>query len=257
MTRRSSTWAGWLSSTPRKRFSPVRRTSRQRTILPEGSVDMERHFERELTELSHKLEQMTSLCGEGLRAAARAFNEADTAAAEPAFQNERRINQLEIEIDHSVADCFALFQPVAVDLRFLLAILKINNDLERIGDHVVNIAQSAVTSASQPKASRLELPRMLDVTINMFADASRSFFSRDLETARAVLEADDMVDGLNRSNTREAIQMVKAGTMELEQALELMRISRNLERIGDLSTNIAEEVIFHVQAKVVKHHVEE
>ena len=218
---------------------------------------MERHFERELTELSHKLEQMTSLCGEGLRAAARAFNEADTAAAEPAFQNERRINQLEIEIDHSVADCFALFQPVAVDLRFLLAILKINNDLERIGDHVVNIAQSAVTSASQPKASRLELPRMLDVTINMFADASRSFFSRDLETARAVLEADDMVDGLNRSNTREAIQMVKAGTMELEQALELMRISRNLERIGDLSTNIAEEVIFHVQAKVVKHHVAE
>ena len=93
---------------------------------------------------------MVSLCQEGMDAAANAFREGDATAAEPAFQNERRINQLEIEIDHAVADCFARFQPVAVDLRFLLAILKINNDLERIGDHVVNIAQSVVTCASRP-----------------------------------------------------------------------------------------------------------
>ena len=219
---------------------------------------MERHFERELADLSQKLEQMVSLCEDGLTAASRAFRETDPVAAEPAFQNERRVNQLEIEIDHAVADCFALFQPVAVDLRFLLAILKINNDLERIGDHVVNIAQSAVTCASHASLpTRLELPRMLDLAASMFSDATRSFFAKDLETARAVLEADDMVDGLNRSNTREAIQLVKNGKLELELALELLRISRNLERIADLSTNIAEEVIFHVQAKVVKHHVEE
>ena len=219
---------------------------------------MERHFERDLTELSQKLELMVSLCQEGLDAAARSFREGDAALAEPAFLHERRVNQLEIEIDHAVADCFALFQPVAVDLRFLLAILKINNDLERIGDHVVNIAQSSVTCASHPTlTTRLELPRMLDLTSTMFSDACRSFFAKDLETARAVLEADDMVDGLNRSNTREAIQLVKGGKLEIELALELLRISRNLERIADLSTNIAEEVIFHVQAKVVKHHVEQ
>jgi phosphate transport system protein len=214
---------------------------------------MERHFEKELVLLRHKLEEMVGLCREGLAAAAASFTEGNAQAAEPAFLNERRINQLEIEIDHQVVDCFALFQPVAVDLRFLLAILKINNDLERIGDHTVNISQSAVSCAGATLPTRLELPRMFELTRGMFSDACRSFFDKDMQTARSVLEADDMVDGLNRSTTREAVQMVKSGALSLEAALELMRIARNLERIGDLSTNIAEEVIFHVQAKVIKH----
>ncbi|MCD6024976.1 MAG: phoU 2 [Fibrobacteria bacterium] len=214
---------------------------------------MERHFERDLAQLRNKLEEMVRLCNESMDSASQAFLESNAQAAERAFLNERRINQLEIEIDHDVVDCFALFQPVAVDLRFLLAILKINNDLERIADHVVNICQSAVTCASQPPATRLELARMFELARNMFTDACRSFFDKDLQTARAVLETDDMVDGLNRSTIREAVQLVKGGTLSLESALELMRIARNLERIGDLSTNIAEEVIFHVQAKVIKH----
>ncbi len=214
---------------------------------------MERHFEKELSSLRTKLEEMVALCDQSMLSAMKAFSEGNAQAAEPAFLNERRINQLEIEIDHAVVDCFALFQPVAVDLRFLLAILKINNDLERIGDHVVNICQSAVSCASQPMPTRLDLPRMFDLARNMFSDACRSFFEKDLQTARMVLETDDMVDGLNRSTIREAVQMVKANTLTLEAALELMRIARNLERIGDLSTNIAEEVIFHVQAKVIKH----
>jgi phosphate transport system protein len=218
---------------------------------------MERHFERDLSKLRVKLEEMVGLTQEGMSAAAQAFIDGNAQAAERAFLNERRINQLEIEIDHDVVDCFALFQPVAVDLRFLLAILKINNDLERIADHVVNICQSAVSCAAQPPATRLELPRMFGLAQNMFSDACRSFFEKDLQTARMVLETDDMVDGLNRSTTREAVQMVKAGTLSLEAALELMRIARNLERIGDLSTNIAEEVIFHVQAKVIKHQGDE
>lgn len=223
-----------------------------------GGEGMERHFEKGLTDLSQKLGQMVSLCEEGLQAVSRGLQEGNPVLVEPAFQNERRVNQLEIEIDHGVADCFALFQPVAVDLRFLLAILKINNDMERIGDHVVNIAQSVVTSASHgPLPTRLELPRMFQMASTMFSNSCRSFFNKDLETARSVLETDDIVDGLNRSNTREAIQLVKNGSLELELALELLRISRNLERIADLSTNVAEEVIFHVQAKVVKHHIEE
>jgi phosphate transport system protein len=218
---------------------------------------MERHFEKTLAQLGETLREMVALCDESLAASARAFIEGNAQAAEPAFRNERRINQLEIEIDHAVVDAFALYQPVAVDLRYLLAILKINNDLERIGDHSVNIAQSAVTCAGAPLPTRLDLARMFELTRGMFNDACRGFFSKDLQTARTVLEADDMVDNLNKSTTRDAVQMVKSGALGLEQALELMRIARNLERIGDLSTNIAEEVMFHVQAKVVKHQGDE
>src|SRR5690606_17992160 len=142
---------------------------------------------------------------------------------------------------------------VALDVRYLLAILEKNSALERLADHAVNIAQSAVSCATLALPTRLELKRMFELTQTMLRDACRSFFERDLQTARIVLEADDMIDGLNRSTTREAVQMVKAGTLSLEAALELMRIARNLERIGDLSTNIAEEVMFHVKAKVIKH----
>ncbi len=218
---------------------------------------MERHFVKSLDRISGTLKEMTGLCQESLAAAARTFTEGNAQAAEPAFLNERRINQLEIAIEHEVVDSFALYQPVAVDLRFLIAILKINNDLERIGDHTVNIAQSAVTSISQPLPTRLELPRMFELTQTMFSDACRSFFEKDLGTARTVMETDDLVDGLNRSTVREAVSMVKGNSMTIETALELMRIARNLERIADLSTNIAEEVIFHVQAKVVKHQGDE
>jgi phosphate transport system protein len=218
---------------------------------------MERHFEKTLAHLGETLREMVALCDESLAAAGRAFVEGNAQAAEPAFRNERRINQLEIEIDHDVVEAFALHQPVAVDLRYLLAILKINNGLERIGDHSVNIAQSAVTCAGSPLPTRLDLPRMFELTRGMFTDACRGFFAKDMKTARLVLEADDMVDNLNRATVREAVQMVKSGALSLEAALELMRIARNLERIGDLSTNIAEEVMFHVQAKVVKHQGDE
>ena len=218
---------------------------------------MERHIEKSLSRLDGLMRELARLCDESLAAAARAFIEGDAQAAEPAFRNERRINQLEIEIDQEVVDALALFQPVAVDLRHLLAILKNNNDLERIGDHAVNIAQSTVTCASLALPTRLELPRMFEFTQNMLRDACRGFFERDMQLARTVLEADDMVDGLNRSTAREAIGMVREGTLDLDAALEMMRIARNLERIGDLSTNIAEEVIFHVQARVIKHQTDE
>jgi len=216
---------------------------------------MERHFEKELNGLRAKLQEMSRLCEESLVSASNAYLESDKTLAERSFTNERMVNTLEIDIDHMVADCFALYQPVAIDLRLLLAIQKINNDLERIGDHCINIAQSAiscVTFAENP--GQLELPKMFQIAQGMLHDACESFFTKNLQLARTVLESDDMLDELNRSNTREAIQLVKNDSSAIEMALELLRISRNLERIGDLSTNIAEEVIFHVQARVVKHH---
>ncbi|MDB5048488.1 MAG: phoU 2 [Fibrobacteres bacterium] len=219
---------------------------------------MERHFEKELNNLKATLEKMSRLAQESLAYATRALLEEDKALAEKTFLNERSINNLEIDIDHGVADFFALFQPVAIDLRFMLAIQKINNDLERIGDHCVNIAQSAISFvAYQQKTGLLELPKMVSIGQAMLHDACESFFTKNLQLARTVLETDDIIDELNRANTREAIQLVKNDKTSIEMALELLRISRNLERIGDLSTNIAEEVIFHVQARVVKHHADE
>ena len=219
---------------------------------------MERHFEKELNNLRSTLERMARLGMESLDASTRALLEQDSALAEKAFANEREINTLEIRIDHAVADCFALFQPVAVDLRLLLAIQKINNDMERIGDHCVNIAQSAISYADfQAKDGLLELPKMITIAKAMLGDACHSFFTKDMQLARTVLETDDTLDDLNRTNTRQAIQLIKNDKSSIEIVLELLRVSRNLERIGDLSTNIAEEVIFHVQARVVKHHAED
>jgi phosphate transport system protein len=219
---------------------------------------MERHFEKELNKLKGSLETMSRLAQESLAFATRALLEEDKTLAEKCFTNERAINNLEIDIDHGVADFFALFQPVAIDLRFMLAIQKINNDMERIGDHCINIAQSAISVAGfGQKTGLLELPKMIAIGQGMLNDACESFFTKNLQLARTVLETDDMIDELNRANTREAIQLVKNDKTSIEMALELMRISRNLERIGDLSTNIAEEVIFHVQARVVKHHADE
>jgi phosphate transport system protein len=219
---------------------------------------MERHFEKELNNLKGTLERMARLSEESLLYSTRALLEEDKSLAEKCFSNERMINNLEIDIDHGVADFFALFQPVAIDLRFMLAIQKINNDLERIGDHCINIAQSAISLAGfRQKTGLLELPKMIAVGQAMLHDACESFFTKNLQLARTVLETDDIIDELNRANTREAIQLVKTDKTSIEMALELLRISRNLERIGDLSTNIAEEVIFHVQARVVKHHADD
>ncbi|MDB5105114.1 MAG: phoU 2 [Fibrobacteres bacterium] len=219
---------------------------------------MERHFEKELNNLKATLGKMAGLAQESLVYSTRALLEEDKTLAERCFVNERTINNLEIEIDHGVADFFALFQPVAIDLRFMLAIQKINNDLERIGDHCINIAQSSISVAGfEQKTGLLELPKMIAIGQTMLHDACESFFTKNLQLARAVLETDDMIDELNRANTREAIQLVKNDKTSIEMALELLRISRNLERIGDLSTNIAEEVIFHVQARVVKHHADD
>jgi phosphate transport system protein len=219
---------------------------------------MERHFEKELNNLKNTLEKMSRLTQESLAYATRALLEDDKTLAERCFANERAINNLEIDIDHGVADFFALFQPVAIDLRFMLAIQKINNDMERIGDHCINIAQSAISVAAfQQKTGLMELPKMISVAQSMLHDACESFFTKNLKLARTVLETDDIIDEMNRANTREAIQLVKSDKTSIEMALEVLRISRNLERIGDLSTNVAEEVIFHVQARVVKHHADE
>jgi phosphate transport system protein len=211
---------------------------------------MERHFQKELESLKTSLIKMGSVVEENLEKAINAVIRKDDSATQKVIETDARVDSLEIEIDNAIVDLLALQQPVASDLRFILAALKINNDLERIGDHAVNIAQAAQVLCTLPETDILdEIPRMASITKTMLKDAIDSFILLDPEKARLVLKTDDQIDDLNR--------MVKSNTKSIECELELSRVSRNLERVADLATNIAEEVIFHTQARVVKHHAEE
>jgi phosphate transport system protein len=219
---------------------------------------MERRFEKELESLKTTLIRMGSVTEENSRLAIKSVLEEDVTLAQRIIDSDERINSFEIEIDNAVIDILALQQPVAGDLRLILAAQKISNDLERIGDHAVNIAESALQLAKiKPKEPRLEIPKMAEIAAAMLRDALDSFVHVSPELAQAVLKRDDLMDDLNRSMTMEVVQLLQENKKLIEGGLEIIRVSRNLERIGDLATNIAEEVIFLAQARVVKHHAEE
>ncbi len=219
---------------------------------------MQRHFQHELESLKTTLVKMGSAVEENFTYALQALLEHNNEYAHRVIEGEERINSLEIEIDNAIIDLLALQQPVAGDLRFIIASQKINNDLERIGDHAVNIAESALTLNKICKIEKLfEIPNMAASTKLMLKYSLDSFILLDPKMAQTVLETDDRVDELNRAMTTEVIELLKSDKRSIETGLELIRISRNLERIADMSTNIAEEVIFQTQARVVKHHAEE
>jgi phosphate transport system protein len=219
---------------------------------------MQRHFERELEGLKTSLIKMGSIVEDAIRKSTQAFMNEDVELAQRVIDSDERINSLEIEIDNTITDILALQQPVAVDLRLILAAQKINNDLERIGDHAVNIAESAIaicrTSMKEPQ---LDLPRMSEIAQSMLRNALDGFIHYDPGLARSVLEQDDEIDEMNRQMVPEVVKLMKADGQAIEGGLELIRVSKNLERVADLATNIAEEVIFIAQARVVKHRRED
>ena len=218
---------------------------------------MERHFEHELEGLRTSLIKMGTMVEESFRLAVKAVVEHDRSAAQGAVVADERIDMLELEIDNAIIDLLALQQPVAKDLRFIIASQKLNNDLERIGDHAVNIAQSALTLAElSGTASMGEITQMLGIVGRMLRDALDAFIRLDSVLAEEVLQVEDRVDDLNRSMAKTVIGAIKANAMSIETGMELARISRNLERVADLSTNISEEVVFLAQARVIKHHAE-
>jgi len=219
---------------------------------------MQRHFVEELEALKTNLIKMGSFAEESIARAIRALLERDAVLAREIMAQDERINAMEIEIGDAIVDLLALQQPVATDLRFILAALKINNALERIGDHAVNIAESALKYAEgEPVKPFVDLPRMAQVTKAMLRDSIDAFIHADSAKARSVLVSDDTIDDLNRKIVSELVALMRAEPVLIEQALDLIRVSRNLERVADLSTNIAEEVVFVAEAHVVKHHAEE
>jgi phosphate transport system protein len=216
-----------------------------------------RHFDQELEQLKCKLLEMSSLVEAAIYHSITAVVQKDHALAEDVLKNEARVNQMEIEIDDLAIKLLALKQPMAVDLRLITAALKINNDLERMGDLAVNIAYRAIDLIREPVVTpMIDIPHIAALVQSMLRKALDSFVTRDEQLARSVLASDDGVDDLRTASFHELISFMEKTPKNIPQALSLLSVVRNLERIADHSTNIAEDVLFYVKGIDVRHHAE-
>ena len=219
---------------------------------------MERHFEHDLEALKGQLLRMGGAAEAIVGKSIEALKRRDLGLANEVFEDDRAIDRLEIDIEERCLRLLALQQPMASDLRFITAALKINNDLERVGDHAVNIAGSAVRLSDQaPLKPLVDIPHMAKVAAEMLHEALDSFVSRDPARARRLVKRDDEVDQLNDQVFRELLTYMIEQPTTITRAMELILVARNLERVADLATNVAEEVVFIAEARIIKHHAEE
>jgi phosphate transport system protein len=217
-----------------------------------------RHFHDELSDLKSTLLAMSAEAQTSLAAAVEALLQRDANKAGQVISADHKIDALEVEIEDLVVKLLATQQPMAKDLRLLMAALKIANDLERVGDHAVNIAQSAERlQAAPPIVPEPEIIEMARMARRMLADALDAFVRADAAAGRVVCKRDDQVDGLHDSVFRILLTHMMETPHIISAAMELFLVSRNLERVADLATNIAEDVVFLVEGKSIKHHLEE
>jgi phosphate transport system protein len=197
---------------------------------------------------------MGSLTERAVRQSVKAVLESDESLGKAVLGDEDAINELQIEIDERVVQLLALQQLMATDLRFVLAVSRINNDLERIADQAVNIAQSALRIVRHPRVKPyVDLPRMGTLAESMVRDALNALVERNVELARSVLSRDDQVDGLRDQIFRELLTYMMENSAVVFPAFELILVAKNLERVGDHATNIAEDVIYIVAGRDVRH----
>ena len=221
-----------------------------------GSVH--RHFHDELSELKSTLLAMSAEAQAALASAVEALLQRDAAKAARVISGDHHIDAMENEIEEQVVRLLATQQPMARDLRLLMAALKIANDLERVGDHAVNIAQSAERLLAAPViVPEPEIVEMARMARRMLADALDAFVRTDAQAGRAVCQGDDQVDALHDSVFRILLTHMMETPHIISAAMELFLVSRNLERVGDLATNIAEDVVFLVEGKNIKHRAEQ
>ncbi len=213
------------------------------------------HFQEELEALQGRLLEMGGLAEEQVRSAVQGLVARDTALVEKVLAGDEAINQLHIEIDNRCFRLLALYQPMATDLRTIVAAVKINTDLERVGDLAVNIAEAAKRYAAHAPVKKLiDIPVMGDIAQAMLRDALDAYVRRDVALAQHVLNEDDRVDGLKTQVFRELLTYMLQDPRTVEPSLDLILVSRHIERIGDHATNVAEDVIFMVSALDVRHH---
>jgi phosphate transport system protein len=213
------------------------------------------HFQEELEQLKSRLLEMGGLAEERVRRAVHGLAERDTEEIDLVLAGDEPINRLHIEVDNRCFRLLALHQPVAADLRAIVAAVKINTDLERVGDLAVNIAEAARRYTMHPPVKKLiDIPRMAGIAQVMLRDALDAYVRRDMVLAQKVLNEDDELDALKTQVFRELLTYMLQDPATIEPALDLILISRHLERIGDHATNVAEDVIFMVSARDVRHH---
>jgi phosphate transport system protein len=216
------------------------------------------HFQEELEVLKTRLLEMGGLAEERVRSAVKSLVERDAALTDRVLTGDGPINQLHIEIDSRCFKLLALHQPMAVDLRAIVSAVKINTDLERVGDLAINIAEAVRRYTRHPPVKELiDIPRMAEIAQRMLRDSLDAYVRRDTALAHHVLNEDDALDALKTQVFRELLTYMLQDPSTIEPALDLILISRHLERIGDHATNIAEDVIFMVSARDVRHHAGE
>jgi phosphate transport system protein len=214
-----------------------------------------RHFQEELEQLKARLLEMGGLAEEQVRLAVKGLVHRDRDLIARVLTGDDPLNALHIELDNRCFTLLALYQPMAVDLRAIVAAVKINTDLERVGDLAINIAEAAQRYVAHPPVKKLiDIPRMANIAQSMLRDALDAFVRRDTDLAQNVLNEDDALDSLKTQIFRELLTYMLADPSTIEPALDLVLVSRHLERIGDHATNVAEDVIFMVSAKDVRHH---
>lgn len=220
---------------------------------------MQRHFDEELNALNHKVLKMSILVLSTIQRSVQALGDRDVALAQNIIAGDTEIDRLENEIDDDVLNMIALHQPVASDLRFLTTALKVNADLERIADLSVDICERVLELAPQPLLKPLiDIPKLSVVAQDMVKKATDAYVRRDVELARHVCLADAQADKLRDLIQEELISRYMAQDAKTaSRAVPLLLIARYLERICDHATNIAEDVVYMVEAKVIKHHHEE
>ena len=211
-------------------------------------------FHQELDELKHRILAMAGMSEQAIDLAVQAYSQRDLALCQRVLNNEDAINRAEREVDEFAIDLLAMQQPMAIDLRFILAVIKINADLERVGDQAVNIVQRVMNMIELPAYDLpVDIPAMASRVRAMVRDALRSFIEGDTELARHVLEADDDVDRINKEAFANLSTFMQGKPQGAVQALDALSIARNLERVADHATNIAEDVIFWVRGADVRH----
>jgi len=214
-----------------------------------------RRFAEELAELKQRLLVMGALAEERLQDAVRAMVDRDRGVMAAVISGDEAINRLHLEIDDRCFKLLALRQPMAIDLRTIVAAVKINSDLERIGDLAVNVAEAAERYISHsPVKPLIDLPRMGEMAQRMLHEALLAFVVGDAEAAERVLAQDDGLDALKNQIVRELLTYMLGDPRTIEPGIDLILVSRHLERVGDHATNIAEDVIFIVEARDVRHH---
>ena len=216
------------------------------------------HFQEELEQLKTRLLEMGGLAEDRVRLALDGLVERDSQLVDRVLGGDVPINQLHIEIDSRCFKLLALHQPMAVDLRAIVSAVKINTDLERVGDLAINIAEAVRRYMRHPPVKELiDIPRMAEIAQSMLRDSLDSYVRRDIALAQSVLNQDDELDALKTQVFRDLLTYMLQDPSTIEPALDLILISRHLERIGDHATNIAEDVIFMVSARDVRHHAGE